>query len=384
MRAAPRRARAAASPTSSSSPTCVGSFRLRREDEVADDGYVTSVIRQWDRRDWGEGGAEFHWWCTEAPEAFVGTRPVYEELEPTSSRRWSGKKIYKRLVRYLRAREEALANRQWSTTGAVPTGAAPSTSTPVGVGARRTDRTGTLRPCRNPGRCRCASRIPLSARSLFLNGRGSGRAPARSRSRRHPAYSASGSSSGRDADGAGAQDVLEISASAMHHDACSSSGSAPHSGQRSLAVATERFRLRASSKRRCRPFFTSDSSVGRVRGSRRGPLSSVPAGQAVPDPGPVPAALVTDRPRDAGRVGSCPTSSIPPPWSSVSGPGPRPCASRGIPPIEGPERQRFVGTGPARLHGLRHAGRRRGRPRGRHPHPPHRPASPPGGAGSGQ
>jgi hypothetical protein len=76
---------------------------LRREDEVADDGYVTSVVRQWDRRDWGAGGAEFHWWCTEDPEAFVGTRPVYEELADELVA-LSGRKIYKRLVRYLQAR----------------------------------------------------------------------------------------------------------------------------------------------------------------------------------------------------------------------------------------------------------------------------------------
>ena len=38
------------------------------------------MLREWKRRDWGEGGAEFHWWCTEDPEAFVGHRPVYEEL----------------------------------------------------------------------------------------------------------------------------------------------------------------------------------------------------------------------------------------------------------------------------------------------------------------
>jgi hypothetical protein len=53
---------------------------LRREDEDRDDGHVTSTVRQWDRRDWGDGGFEFHWWCTEAPDAFVGSRPVYEEL----------------------------------------------------------------------------------------------------------------------------------------------------------------------------------------------------------------------------------------------------------------------------------------------------------------
>lgn len=53
---------------------------LRREDTTDEDGHVTSTIRQWDRRHWGAGGAEFHWWCTEAPDAFVGHRPVYEEM----------------------------------------------------------------------------------------------------------------------------------------------------------------------------------------------------------------------------------------------------------------------------------------------------------------
>jgi hypothetical protein len=78
---------------------------LRRDDEVGDDGHVTSVIRQWDRRDWDKGGAEFHWWCTESPDAFVGTKPVYEELEHELVA-MVGKKIYKRLVAYLAARAQ--------------------------------------------------------------------------------------------------------------------------------------------------------------------------------------------------------------------------------------------------------------------------------------
>jgi len=53
---------------------------LRREDETDSTGHVTSTVRQWDRRHWGVGGADFHWWCTEAPEAFVGTQPVYRAL----------------------------------------------------------------------------------------------------------------------------------------------------------------------------------------------------------------------------------------------------------------------------------------------------------------
>jgi hypothetical protein len=50
---------------------------LRREDETDATGHVTSTVRQWDRRHWGAGGAEFHWWCTEAPEAFGASEPVY-------------------------------------------------------------------------------------------------------------------------------------------------------------------------------------------------------------------------------------------------------------------------------------------------------------------
>ncbi len=53
---------------------------LRREDHRDDAGHVTTVVRQWDRRDWGAGGADFHWWCTESPDAFVGDRPVHQEL----------------------------------------------------------------------------------------------------------------------------------------------------------------------------------------------------------------------------------------------------------------------------------------------------------------
>ncbi|HEX9530505.1 MAG TPA: hypothetical protein VF954_05165 [Acidimicrobiales bacterium] len=67
-------------PPLSLKPNVCWQLPLRREDEVAGTGHVTSTVRQWDRRDWGDGGFEFHWWCTEAPEAFAGHRPVYQEL----------------------------------------------------------------------------------------------------------------------------------------------------------------------------------------------------------------------------------------------------------------------------------------------------------------
>ena len=45
---------------------------LRLEHHTDDNGYVTSTLREWKRRDWGDGGNDFHWWCTESDDAFVG------------------------------------------------------------------------------------------------------------------------------------------------------------------------------------------------------------------------------------------------------------------------------------------------------------------------
>jgi hypothetical protein len=79
---------------------------LRREDSVDDEesGHVTSTIRQWDRRHWGKGGAEFHWWCTESPDAFVGTKPVYREMQAELTE-MIGAKVYNRLVSVIRERD---------------------------------------------------------------------------------------------------------------------------------------------------------------------------------------------------------------------------------------------------------------------------------------
>ena len=77
---------------------------LRREDATDDAGRVTSTISQWERRHWGEGGDEFHWWCTEAPEAFSAAAPVYESLAPELEA-MVGDATYQRLVGYLSARQ---------------------------------------------------------------------------------------------------------------------------------------------------------------------------------------------------------------------------------------------------------------------------------------
>ena len=50
---------------------------LRLEDHTDEHGYVTSTLREWKRRDWGAGGEDFHWWCTDSDDAFHGGKPVY-------------------------------------------------------------------------------------------------------------------------------------------------------------------------------------------------------------------------------------------------------------------------------------------------------------------
>jgi hypothetical protein len=76
---------------------------LRREDTTDGTGRVTSTISQWDRRHWGDGGEEFHWWCTESAEAFTAAKPVFEHLAPELVA-MVGQPAYDLLVAYLTAR----------------------------------------------------------------------------------------------------------------------------------------------------------------------------------------------------------------------------------------------------------------------------------------
>lgn len=50
---------------------------VRLEDHTEDSGYVISTIREWKRRDWGDGGDDFAWWCTESADSFIGRDPAY-------------------------------------------------------------------------------------------------------------------------------------------------------------------------------------------------------------------------------------------------------------------------------------------------------------------
>lgn len=83
---------------------------LRREiaEGHADDGepMVVTTITSFDRGSWGPGGADFGWWCTDSPEAYVGEEPLYrsmrEELTAMSS-----PAVYAELAGYL---DERLAS----------------------------------------------------------------------------------------------------------------------------------------------------------------------------------------------------------------------------------------------------------------------------------
>ena len=75
---------------------------LRLEEIDDSTGHRVAILREWKRRDWDEGGADFHWWCTDAPDAFVGKNPVYKYLADEIIE-LVGAKVYAEIVRQLEA-----------------------------------------------------------------------------------------------------------------------------------------------------------------------------------------------------------------------------------------------------------------------------------------
>jgi hypothetical protein len=90
---------------------------LRRSWRTEEDGTTTSVLSEFGRSAWGEGGSEFAWWCTEAPEAFTGDRPVYRSMA-AELRALLGGPLYERVAAYLdgrRARQIGLSEHPSAT-----------------------------------------------------------------------------------------------------------------------------------------------------------------------------------------------------------------------------------------------------------------------------
>ena len=78
---------------------------LRLEESTDDNGHVTSTLREWKRRDWGDGGSEFHWWCTESDDAFVSPDAVYLTLRDEIIE-LIGEQPYRLLAEYLHRRRD--------------------------------------------------------------------------------------------------------------------------------------------------------------------------------------------------------------------------------------------------------------------------------------
>jgi hypothetical protein len=79
---------------------------IEEYDEDADDGKVHHRLTEFARHGWGEGGAEFAWWCTESPQAFVGREPVYKSME-YELRKMIGDALYEEMAAYLDERMAA-------------------------------------------------------------------------------------------------------------------------------------------------------------------------------------------------------------------------------------------------------------------------------------
>ncbi|MCW2777090.1 MAG: uncharacterized protein JWN17_815, partial [Frankiales bacterium] len=75
---------------------------VRREQEWVDRPDETRVLvtslGEFDRRGWGPGGADLHWWCTSSPVAHVGAEPLYVTYGPEIAA-LLGQPAYDELVR---------------------------------------------------------------------------------------------------------------------------------------------------------------------------------------------------------------------------------------------------------------------------------------------
>lgn len=88
-------------------PTVCWQLPLHRtiDEQVANDGAVREEhrIEAFERGMWGEGGADFGWWCLEDPEVFTANQPVYRSMS-TELRLMVGDDVYDVLASHLDGR----------------------------------------------------------------------------------------------------------------------------------------------------------------------------------------------------------------------------------------------------------------------------------------
>jgi len=66
---------------------------------------LLTTLAEFDRRGWGEGGHDLHWWCTSSPEAHVGGEPMWRSYAPELIA-LIGEKAYVRLAELCAKREQ--------------------------------------------------------------------------------------------------------------------------------------------------------------------------------------------------------------------------------------------------------------------------------------
>ncbi len=59
-------------------PAVCWQLPLAVEERTRSDGRRVTVVTEFDRPRWGEGGADLHWWCTRSRAAHTAARPVVE------------------------------------------------------------------------------------------------------------------------------------------------------------------------------------------------------------------------------------------------------------------------------------------------------------------
>jgi hypothetical protein len=70
---------------------------IRLDVHTDDYDHETVLVRAWQRRDWGPGGEDFHWWCTEEDVAYSAAVPVYQGARDELVE-LLGQRLYDRLV----------------------------------------------------------------------------------------------------------------------------------------------------------------------------------------------------------------------------------------------------------------------------------------------
>ncbi|CAB5220274.1 hypothetical protein UFOVP238_13 [uncultured Caudovirales phage] len=76
------------------------------------DGSFTNLIREWRRGDWGEGGEEFYWWCTDNSKAYVADDMVYRTCKDELTN-IMGEEAYKMMADILDRYTEPYAGGTW-------------------------------------------------------------------------------------------------------------------------------------------------------------------------------------------------------------------------------------------------------------------------------